>query len=169
VANYNCGEYFKKDCKKLIQGQIIEVETILITKLEIGEEQIMMKHIKEIEIKTMETLNFDPDISNMKIIDYIQNGQNQSTKKGNYIGAEDVDNDSVCFIGIRDKFTQSKSNIITFFIDSGCTDHLINDTSYFNDLIMLKNLIKIVIAKDRDYIEAIGVGNIDVLSYVTVE
>jgi len=71
VANYNCGEYFKKDCKKLIQGQIIEVETILITKLEIGEEQIMMKHIEEIEIKTMETLNFDPDISNMKIIDYI--------------------------------------------------------------------------------------------------
>ena len=90
MANYNCGEYFKKDCKKLIQGQIIEVETILITKLEIGEEQIMMKHIEEIEIKTMETLNFDPDISNMKIIDYIQNGQNQGTKKGNYIGAEDV-------------------------------------------------------------------------------
>jgi hypothetical protein len=50
----------------------------------------------------------------------------------------------------RDKSIQNTdNNTIVFFIDSGCTD-LINDKSYFNNLMMLKNPIKIAIAKDKN-------------------
>lgn len=43
---------------------------------------------------------------------------------------------------------------------------MINEKSYFNDLIMLKIPIKIAIAKNRNCIEAIDIRNVNILSYV---
>lgn len=96
-----------------------------------------------------------------------QSGQSQDTRKGNYVETDNTGDDSVCFMSDRDRPVQNKGDdTVVFFIDSGCTDHLVNKKSYFNDLMMLKNPIKIAIAKDKNYIEAIGIGNINVLSYV---
>lgn len=93
--------------------------------------------------------------------------QNQDARRGNYVENKNTGDDSVCFMSDRDKYIQNTgSDTIKFFIDSGCTDHLINDKSYFENLMMLKNPIRIAIAKDKHYIEAIGIGDIKVLSYV---
>lgn len=40
------------------------------------------------------------------------------------------------------------SNILTFCINSGCTDHMVNDKKYFSSLLMLKKPIKIAVAKE---------------------
>lgn len=49
---------------------------------------------------------------------------------------------------------------LKFYIDSGCTDHLVNNKNFFTNLVMLKDPIKIKIAKQGDFMRAIGVGNI---------
>ena len=67
----------------------------------------------------------------------------------------------------RANFVQDRGNdTIAFFIDSRYTDHLVNEKNYFCSLMILKNLIKIAIAKDKNYIEAVDIGVINVLSYV---
>lgn len=74
---------------------------------------------------------------------------------------------SVCFVGYRsENFNVVNSDDIKFFMDSRCTDHLVNKKKYFFDLIMLKEPIKISITKNKDYLLAIGVGNIKVTSVV---
>lgn len=71
---------------------------------------------------------------------------------------------SVCFMSGDVPNSEGKS--LTFCIDSACTDHLVNCKDYFNDCIMLKNPIKIAVAKDGDYMEAVGIGNILAISKV---
>lgn len=61
--------------------------------------------------------------------------------------------------------TVSKDEIL-FYMDSGCTDHLVNKKEYFVDLMILENPVKIAIAKIDSFIEAVGIGNIEALSYV---
>lgn len=70
-------------------------------------------------------------------------------------------------MGDRNKVNHDTGNdTILFFIDSECTDHLVNKRIYFNDLMMLKNPIKIAIAKNENYMEVVDIGNIDVLSCI---
>lgn len=56
----------------------------------------------------------------------------------------------------------SKKNEIIFCLDSGATDHLINDNSYFNKSCELKNPIKINVAKNNESCIATEIGNITI-------
>lgn len=49
---------------------------------------------------------------------------------------------------------------LKFYIDSGCTDHLVNDDKYFNNYVKLKEPISISVAKDGESMLAVGVGTI---------
>uniref|UniRef100_A0A1Y1L115 Retrovirus-related Pol polyprotein from transposon TNT 1-94 n=1 Tax=Photinus pyralis TaxID=7054 RepID=A0A1Y1L115_PHOPY len=55
---------------------------------------------------------------------------------------------------------------ITFCVDSGCTDHMVNDKTVFTELVMLDKPVKIAVAKNENYLLAIGVGNIHVYSFI---
>ena len=55
---------------------------------------------------------------------------------------------------------------MNFLIDSGCKDHMISDKSYFTDIIMLENPLKIAIVEDNNFMLAVGVGNIDAYSII---
>lgn len=94
-------------------------------------------------------------------------GHNQQMRGEDYVEMENTHEDNICFISNRDNNVETVSNEnILFFIDSGCTDHLINDKEYFSDFMILNKPIKIAIAKDKSYLEATGIGNINVQSYV---
>lgn len=71
---------------------------------------------------------------------------------------------------IQDLHTDTeRESTLTFCVDSGCTDHLVNNKNYFDNLLMLKKPIKIAVAKNGNYMEAVGVGNIKVLSKLANE
>ena len=100
--------------------------------------------------------------------------QNQYASRSNFVEQEPSTNqvsevnESICFISEVNKtdMISNKNNIINFCIDSGCTDHLINNKEFFSDLIMLEEPIKIAVAKNDNHLLAVGVGNIGVYSYV---
>lgn len=73
---------------------------------------------------------------------------------------------SVCFMGeSRTEYnSEETTGILKFFIDSGCTDHMVNEKEVFSSIVMLKVPIKISVAKNDDFLLAIGVGNIKVIS-----
>lgn len=41
---------------------------------------------------------------------------------------------------------------IVFYVDSGCTAHIVNKKEYFLNLLMLENPIKNAIAKDSNFL-----------------
>lgn len=90
--------------------------------------------------------------------------------RGNYVEKEDDNVDkSVCFMTefyVNQDENVSKRKEIVFFIDSGCTDHLVNEKDCFSDFMILKEPIRIAVAKSDNYIEATGIGNIRALSDV---
>lgn len=70
---------------------------------------------------------------------------------------------------IQDLHTDTeRESTLTFCVDSDCTDHLVNNKNYFDNLLMLKEPIKIAVAKNGNYMEAVGVGNIKVLSKLEI-
>lgn len=75
---------------------------------------------------------------------------------------------SICFMADTHKHSEldTVSDNITFIIDSGCTDHLVNNKNYFIDLLMLEEPINIVVAKSNNFMQAVGVGNIKIFSLV---
>lgn len=77
--------------------------------------------------------------------------------------------ESVCFFGEVENEKKVLKGVIQFFIDSGCTDHMVNEKSYFSDLVMLEEPIKIAVAKNDNFLLAMGVGNIKVVSTVGKE
>lgn len=93
--------------------------------------------------------------------------QNSDSAQGNVESDDYLDN--VCFMGEVNGQGINRQNNVCFFIDSGCTDHMVNDRSCFSDLVMLDCPIKIAVAKNDNYLLAEGVGNIQVHSYVEDE
>ncbi|KAI5725973.1 hypothetical protein M8J77_022339 [Diaphorina citri] len=77
----------------------------------------------------------------------------------------------VCFLNTSNHEDEKVKNVdlkqLNFVVDSGCTDHIVNDISVFHDYIELKNPIKINIAKDDQCMSAVGIGTIE--TYVTYE
>uniref|UniRef100_A0A1Y1MQF0 Endonuclease n=2 Tax=Photinus pyralis TaxID=7054 RepID=A0A1Y1MQF0_PHOPY len=71
----------------------------------------------------------------------------------------------ICFM-TGDEFCVKDDDDLTFFIDSGCTDHLVNNNNIFSHFVKLDNPIKIAVAKNESYMLATGVGNIEVVSCV---
>ncbi|KAK9711969.1 hypothetical protein QE152_g25159 [Popillia japonica] len=51
---------------------------------------------------------------------------------------------------------------IQWCVDSGCSNHLVNNKDYFKEFIELSNTKKICAAKNGVMLEAIGIGNIEV-------
>lgn len=68
----------------------------------------------------------------------------------------------------EEKF-ENKQEILKLYIDSGCTDHMVNQKEIFSSLLILKNPIHIAVAKNNDFLLAIGVGNIKVISNLGTE
>ncbi|KAF2889798.1 hypothetical protein ILUMI_16375, partial [Ignelater luminosus] len=91
--------------------------------------------------------------------------QNQMYKHSNYMEADNID--KVCFVSENkhDLEEDREEHDLKFFVDSGCTDHLVKDDSYFSCYVPLKKSIKIAVAKNGGFINAIGVGNIKAVSY----
>lgn len=58
---------------------------------------------------------------------------------------------------------KGRSDILTFYIDSGCTHHMVSDKLLFL-LVNVKKPNKTAVAKNDTYLEAVGVGNIEVFS-----
>lgn len=101
-----------------------------------------------------------------------RNSYNNVGRRSHYAQQNDNEDenvsDSVCFMNELNvkSVEKSEDNELKFFIDSGCTDHMVNDKQYFSDILMLDNPIKIAVAKDKDFLMAVGIGNIKVLSKV---
>lgn len=80
--------------------------------------------------------------------------------------------DGVCFLTDQVRLSSEayasdiNEDKILFYIDSGIPDHLENDKTYFHDYVQLDNSINIAMVKNIDFMKAIGVGNIRVLSQV---
>ncbi|KAK9709784.1 hypothetical protein QE152_g26402 [Popillia japonica] len=55
---------------------------------------------------------------------------------------------------------------ISWFLDSGATEHMVNNKYLFTALKNLKEPIKIAVAKQGQMLEAHSVGNIDIISEV---
>lgn len=92
---------------------------------------------------------------------YVQQEQNEKLTE------ELNEENSVCFMAGVDKKDKVCNKVnLKFFIDSGCTDHMVSDKNYFSDLLLLSNPIKIAVAKSDIYLNALGVGNIKVFSLV---
>lgn len=73
----------------------------------------------------------------------------------------------VCFAGFsRGSEVQCGSRKVEWFIDSGCSDHLVNDRSLFHELKVLDRPIEIAIAKNEQCIVAKHSGSVRVLSEV---
>lgn len=102
----------------------------------------------------------------------IRDGYNRGQfHRSNYVDRNERKNEdkSVCFMGqvINDEYRKMKTNeMLTFFVDSGCTDHMVNQKQYFCDLVMLENPIKVAVAKDKEFLLAVGIGNIVAYSIV---
>ena len=67
---------------------------------------------------------------------------------------------------IPGKNPNNDNNLISFLIDSGCTDHLVNDKNCFSQLIKLESPIPTAVAKSQNYIYADAFGTIDCIAYV---
>lgn len=99
-------------------------------------------------------------------------GRFRGNAGGNYVENTTMREDEegkICFMGNSELLLQKVKadyNTMVFLIDSGCTDHLVNREKYFSELVMLEKPIKIAIAKDKNYLEATGIGNIDVISFI---
>lgn len=73
----------------------------------------------------------------------------------------------VCFVGVsRGDERRNESSRIRWYIDSGCSDHLVNDKSLLEDLRPLSDPIEIAIAKDGESITAKYSGTVKVVSRV---
>ncbi|KAI5747542.1 hypothetical protein M8J77_015823 [Diaphorina citri] len=79
----------------------------------------------------------------------------------------DSDNEpdqSICFMQTKSDPNQNQTrnelNEVKFFIDSGCTDHIVNSKEIFNNYIPLKNNINIQVAKNTETMNAVGIGTI---------
>lgn len=73
----------------------------------------------------------------------------------------------VCFVGVsRGEKVRDESSPIRWYIDSGCSDHLVNDKALFEDLKPLRDPIEIAIAKDGESIVAKCSGTVKVISCV---
>lgn len=101
------------------------------------------------------------------------NSSNNNSSNEN-VCRENIDR-NICFMSERNvqtevqtkyNYKQTGVNDLTFYIDSGCTDHMVNKEEYFSNLCMLENPIKVAIAKDSSFLLAVGVGNIEVYSHV---
>lgn len=98
---------------------------------------------------------------------HTRHNYNQQMRRGDYVETDSTKEDSICFVSSKYKSIKTVSNEnILFFVDSGCTDHLVNYKGYFTDFVTLNTPIRIAVAKDKSYLEAVGVGNINVQSYV---
>lgn len=74
------------------------------------------------------------------------------------------DDRNVCFLGeANNENKEGQINILKFFVNSGCTDYMVNEKS---DLIMLNETIKIVVAKNENFLLAMRVANITAISIV---
>lgn len=56
---------------------------------------------------------------------------------------------------------QCKDEELKFYIDSGCTDHIVTCKNYFSSYVDLKPPISISVAKDGETMSAIGMGTIE--------
>ncbi|KRT79525.1 hypothetical protein AMK59_7638 [Oryctes borbonicus] len=94
--------------------------------------------------------------------------------RSNFVEREEKSDDiepGICFmsnVNISDSDTLSENELL-FCIDSGCTDHLVNNEKYFSELLMLKEPIQIAVAKSNNYMNAVGVGIIKVKSKINNE
>ena len=72
----------------------------------------------------------------------------------------------VCFVSVNKDSPEDGVGKVHWYIDSGCSDHLVNDKSLFEDLRPLKNPVEIAVAKDDATILAEYAGTIKVISNV---
>lgn len=76
---------------------------------------------------------------------------------GNYGASADCDEERITFnCEIHHADVELK-----FYIDSGCTDHIVTDKDYFDTYAELKSPISISIAEDGHSMSAIGIGTIE--------
>lgn len=104
---------------------------------------------------------------------YTQNSNRTSNHTENEAGnvteeGRNEDDRGICFMLSTNEecnnVSTNNSEILNFYVDSGCTDHIVNEKKYFSELLILKNPIQIAVAEKTNFMEAIGVGNIKVKS-----
>ena len=63
---------------------------------------------------------------------------------------------------------QSDKNLVTFLLDSGAKDHIINDESLLADFVELRPSIKLSVAKKGNFITSAKKGTMKVVSNLGV-
>lgn len=93
--------------------------------------------------------------------------EDSKKKDVNKSKAHVAEQSEVCFAGFsRGNARSGASNRVDWYIDSGCSDHLVNDKSLFVELRELEHPVEIAIAKDGETIEAKQAGTVKVTSVV---
>lgn len=73
----------------------------------------------------------------------------------------------VCFVGVaKGAVAPDESSRLQWFIDSGCSDHLVNDRALFDKLEPLESPVEIAVAKNGETILAKHSGTVRVLALV---
>lgn len=77
-----------------------------------------------------------------------------------------AEENSVSFITLIDGSNISDRRKVQWIIDSGCSDHIVNDKQLFENLELLKNPIEIAVAKNGEWITAYHSGTVRMISIV---
>lgn len=89
------------------------------------------------------------------------------SEKSNRSKANVAEQSGVCFVGVSmGNVAPLEPRRVQWFIDSGCSGHLVNEKSLFNDLKPLKSPVEIAIVKNGESIVAKYTGNVTVISDV---
>lgn len=74
------------------------------------------------------------------------------------VNFEEDDDEHVCFM-VNNK--NIENYVINFILDSGSSDHLVNDRTILHNVTVLKNPIRINVAKDNEMLIANEVGEVN--------
>ncbi|KXJ68982.1 hypothetical protein RP20_CCG000687 [Aedes albopictus] len=87
----------------------------------------------------------------------------QQNSKANFSAASD---NSVCFVGVSGGVESRSGHRVRWYLDSGASDHLVNDRKLFTELRPLEEPVEIAVAKDGETIVAKHSGTVKVVSVI---
>ncbi|KAI5734745.1 hypothetical protein M8J77_010064 [Diaphorina citri] len=114
-------------------------------------------------IENMESSELSYEIVKRKLKNVDEKTEGASMDKSSHVADQDGENETGVSFMCEDETAHSVvqyENQLIFYVDSGCTDHIVNTNAHFENYVKLKNPIPISVAKEGEAMYAIGIGTI---------